>query len=285
MLQSARFLTYQLFIFAVTYQIISLLSSWFILAYTLIGFNRVLRLSQYPKKASYGTGISSYVPVIPQLLWRLCTIAARVVALVLFATHFRAWVFLVMGIHWIMMVVGLSWQNSQYCTIVDNTSKARPSRPLELCFRIMMGFVHIFCFLNLIEGHTRLRIFVFYLIMYAENIAITLVWYLASPAEITVQWYAMAGIAVVFITPVVGISFMVVYYMCFHPNNKQERPDHVQEIRLWVPFENLSLFRDQSQFVESKQIVKKTTSAEIQSVTCTSDLNDPEVNDKTDCTV
>ena len=217
----------------------SLLSSWVTVAWALVGFHRALRRSHYPVRAPM-----TKAGMAAQFTWRLFTLAARVLAFVVFGSAFKGFLFVVVGLHFFLMLAWVSMQHTDYCTLHSNsTGKEHHSPFLEALFRIMAAFVHIFCFFNLLDGHTRLRALLFYALVYAENSIMVLAWYISGSTTIDTAWYRLPVFITVFVGFLMGILSMLVYYVRCHPNQYSDNPRH-QKIKLWVKCDDLSLFRD-----------------------------------------
>ncbi len=160
-----------------------------------------------------------------QFLWRFFTVAARVIALALFAARFKAWVFLIIASHWMTMFIWIRFMQTKFCD----------TRVEELGFNLVAAAIYVFCFLNLIEGHTRLRYFIYYCLTFVEDAGLISTWYLFSQTKY--RWYQNPAICAVFIGYVLGITFQVIYYLKAHPNNFAE--DKSKAIRTWIPFKEL----------------------------------------------
>ena len=218
-------------------QVFGLITSMVTLATVLVSFQKSLRLS-LPTKAKL-----SFMGMVGQFLWRVCTIATRVLALALFASYFHYYVFVVVAVHWMVMMLWVIKQETMFCVLRDRDGQRHHSRGLEFCFRFLAAFIHIFCFFNLIEGHTRLRCVVYYGVMYVENLSLVMTWYIIASTNREVSWYFMPGLVCVLVIFWVGIGFQVLYYMCCHPNNMSVL--HVRKrIRWWVSCPQLSLTKD-----------------------------------------
>ncbi len=50
------------------------------------------------------------------------------------------------------------------------------SKPEELGFNAVAAVIYIFCYLNLVEGHTRLRYFFYYVVTFIEDGSLILTW-------------------------------------------------------------------------------------------------------------
>lgn len=129
--------------------------------------------------------------------------------------------------------------------MTDDTglTKVHHSQCLEFCFRVMAAFVHIFCFFNLLEGHTRLRCFVYYLFVYLQNAVLILTWNILASTLGHGGWYATPAVAMVLGGFFLGILFEITYYLWCHPN-KWSRLHRHNRIQLWVPCSELSLFNE-----------------------------------------
>ena len=141
------------------------------------------------------------------------------------------------------MFLWVSFQDTRYCTIVTDQGTEIHYGLREYFFRLATSFVQIFCYLNIVEGHTRLRCTVYYTVVFAENFAMVLIFYISasvsgSPGafDLTVVLFSILGFAG-------GIVLMVFYYKVFHPNHYSYlHEDRV--IRWWVPLKDLAMCYD-----------------------------------------
>lgn len=146
-----------------------------------------------------------------QILWRISMIFSRVVAMVLFASYFKQWLFVAVGAHWMMMTMWLICQRTRFCT--DEDGKEHPYR--EKLFSAVIGFIYIFCFFNTREGMTRKRVVLFYSIILVENSLFVSMWY---PHRTFRGIMSIAALGVVWGGLVFGIVCMVLYYRFYHPS-------------------------------------------------------------------
>ena len=156
----------------------------------------------------------------------MLVIGPRVLAFALFASCMQYSFFVLCGIHWLVMLMWILMQRTTFCS----------SKIQEFCFNVVAAFMCVFDFFNLIEGHTRLRYIIYYLLVYCENVAMVVVWYFYRSS--TAGLYAVPVIVIVVVVFWVGILLQVVYYMAFHPNNK---PPYAPEkrIKICVPLSEL----------------------------------------------
>ena len=140
-----------------------------------------------------------------QIVWRLAMVASRVVTLVLFASVYKSWLLLVIGLHWFGMTFWIVRQKPSFCS--DN-------KILKSMYPVVVGFIYVFCFFNVKDGFSRIRLVVFYLIMFVENCALMGLW-LPYRHEYGVVF--VAALAVVFGGFFLGVIALVLYYQCYHP--------------------------------------------------------------------
>lgn len=143
-----------------------------------------------------------------QFFWHMFIIAARVLALALFASLFTFWVAVLGVAHGIMMLMWILWQSTDFC---------HGKKCQEFFFNVTIAAVYVFAYLNLQDGHTRLRYVFYYCIIYLENCIMIMVWYMFSHTETT--WYTPLSIVVVLVGFLIGVVLQVLYYLCAHPNN------------------------------------------------------------------
>ncbi|XP_078482884.1 XK-related a [Ciona intestinalis] len=173
-------------------------------------------------------------------LYRTCTITSRVFALALLLNvHVWAWIAL-FAIHWVICTIYIICQNTKLCN----------SRAQEYIYNVVIGFCYTFAYINVHtkqDSNNRYRMAVYYFLIFLENVAISMVWFyfrqgggsllevllgsnnsfsavnVTTATEAPVKSIA-PNIAIGFVFAVnglfiVGILFMLVYYMLLHPTN------------------------------------------------------------------
>jgi len=181
--------------------VVSVLSSLFSLAWSLVAYHRSLRYA-YHDKANI-----SFPGSACQFIWHFSSITARVLALSLFASAYPAWIGVVIAAHWIVMS---SW-------VVFQRTKACSNQCEELFFCIVLGAVYVFSFFNAKDEPTRIKYVLYYGFCFAENTALIVLWFI-SPAREPSRWYWYPGVAAHYLTFFLGLAFMLIYYGCFHPS-------------------------------------------------------------------
>jgi len=202
-------------------QVISCVTSLGSISWALAAYQRALRVS-LPNKAKLDIWALVFL-----FVWRILVIGPRVLAFAVFASCTQYGLFVLCGIHWMVMLLWTLMQHTTFCS----------TRLQEYCFNAIAAFICIFDFFNLIEGHTRIRYVIYYLVVYCENVAMVTVWYYYRST--VAEWYLLPVVVSVVAVFWVGILIQVIYYLVIHPNNK---PPYAGEkrIKVCVPLSELA---------------------------------------------
>ena len=146
-----------------------------------------------------------------QFLWRVSMVTSRVVAMVLFASYYRYWLFVGVGAHWLIMTLWLIGQRTRFFS--DEDGSEHPIR--EKLFNVFIGFMHIFCFFNTREGTTRKRVVLYYSVILVENSLFVSMWY---PHRTIHGVLALAALGVIWGGFGFGVLCMLLYYRFYHPS-------------------------------------------------------------------
>lgn len=190
-----------LYFFSETTRAVALLSSWVSLAMSLVSYHRSLRFSRDDKENLSLRSLPFY------FVWRASETGGRVLCIAFFASAFDQWVFAILLLHW---VIASGWLMSQHTTFYEN-------KRLEKAFNVICGYVMLFCFLNLREGHTRFRYLLFYFLFYVENFVMLAFWFRFTPDLGT--WFHIWGFIAVLILFVLHVGSQLLYYISFHPTH------------------------------------------------------------------
>ncbi len=114
--------------------------------------------------------------------------------------------FSILYIHRFVMFIWIYLLESKFCDTAFE----------ELGYNIIMAVVYIFCYFNLIDNHTRLRYFIFYIIILFEDLLLIFICYMSSHTHH--KWYHYPAIFGVIAGYMIGILFQIIYYLFFHPN-------------------------------------------------------------------
>ncbi|XP_061843328.2 XK-related protein 5a isoform X1 [Nerophis lumbriciformis] len=143
-----------------------------------------------------------------QLVWRAGMLGARVTCLMFFARVFSWWVCGVAGFHWLTASFWLVSQQLDICTG-------------PWCWRAfngLVGFIHVFLFLNVKDGPSRFRMASFYTFMLIENATLLLA---ASDLLSEASWDNMTLPISVLSSFTLGATSMVIYYRFLHPKSTE----------------------------------------------------------------
>ena len=152
-------------------------------------------------------GQIAWYSVLAIMGWRLCLLFARLVAMVLFASVFKAWLILFMILHGVIMLALFTIQEV----------KLFPESPSKRFFiRAMVAYMSVFCYFSIEGKQTRGWALTFYTIVFVENSCMIILWYYYSdfhgdwgPILLSIEWGSF----------VTGLLFMILYYGWLHPNH------------------------------------------------------------------
>ena len=172
------------------------------LSWAIVSYSQMLRLCLNDRALSFcGYGF--------QILYRLLMVASRVTVLVLFASAFKEYIFLVVVGHCAMMFAWLS------CIDATHYSVDRDEPFLEKIFTLIVSVIYLFCFLSVHPATTKRHISIYYSITFVESAAMMSAWFPYRTLE-GVLMYASFGL--VFGGFFCGLLCMMLYYKYFHPN-------------------------------------------------------------------
>ncbi|KAK3089711.1 hypothetical protein FSP39_005814 [Pinctada imbricata] len=208
----------------------AMLGSWIGLSWSLVSYHRALRSMQHLKptrKPTESNGQPDAQVDIPEsqkeaaeemklpavifyFLWRASEVGPRLVVFALFASQFSYIILIVAGLHWLGMTLWLLCQKTHFYKD-DHKHRRRD----EVIFNIVLGYTMVFSFLNARDGRTRYRALVYYIVFYAENYVMLMMWVYWTPSKS--EWYYFVAIAVVPAGTILHIVFQLFYYKVCHP--------------------------------------------------------------------
>ncbi|XP_053200341.1 XK-related protein 4-like [Panonychus citri] len=180
-------------------QIAACIASLVSLSWSLVSYQRSLRLS-LPNKVSLtwqGIGV--------QFLWRFFVIAARVLALALFASIYNWYISIVCGVHCIIMFAWIVSMKTSFCE----------NRCEELGYNAVLAVMYIFCYFNPVDSPTRYRYTIYYIFMFCENTLLMVLWFTRAESHL---WYRLPALVGHYMSFFTGLLFMAAYYLLFHPS-------------------------------------------------------------------
>lgn len=182
-------------------RIITLLSSWIGICWSLASYYKALRFLQDNKENLTACGTVAY------FLWRLLEVGPRIVIISMFMTQYYAWIAVPLSLHWLFVFIWLQMQQLKFC---ENAI-------WQTFFNVMCAFVSIFCFLNAKDGTSRYRCILFYTIFYTENIVLFALWFRFTDHMGT--WYHLTAFFFVLCGAVLQAILFCCYYCCCHPES------------------------------------------------------------------
>ena len=144
-------------------------------------------------------------------LWYVSVIAARILALSVFAYVYGPYVLAVFGGHWLLSFLGLLCQKTTFFNSADGRRRLYLEVPLDAVAALMFEFV----FFNLKSGRMWFWLLAYHLLVFVENGVMSALCFL--PLRLQYFWSAVALLALVMGLTVFGVVVMVVYYVVFHP--------------------------------------------------------------------
>ncbi|XP_040582098.1 XK-related protein 6 [Lepeophtheirus salmonis] len=178
---------------------ISISLSLFNLCWSLASFNKNVYQRDVHKL------VLTWIGVIFQFIWRLGTLFSRILAFIIYSYAYGPWIFLVVGLHWSVMFLWLIF------THTGNGGK----RTLASTF--IISYIHIFDFLNFDWKNTKFKITIYYLIVFVENLLLTLLWNYSLKISLQYDKIERRYVLLVVVSSILsGLLFMVLYYRFFH---------------------------------------------------------------------
>uniref|UniRef100_A0A1B0DM87 XK-related protein n=1 Tax=Phlebotomus papatasi TaxID=29031 RepID=A0A1B0DM87_PHLPP len=183
-----------------------LVSCVFSMAYTLSSHQKCLRLATPSKKQIKVIGQGFHI------LWNLFMSLARILAIALLASIGPLLTLLCCIIH--VLLFGL------YIFISDraNLNLCSYNFATKFLFSLTIGTIFLFHLIPVKEGPTRYRYATFYSICFVENVACLTAYYFYADWKLMPMYLFYLFVAAVIGLFILGMSFQVAYYKCFHPN-------------------------------------------------------------------
>ena len=194
---------------------INIIKSLTLFAFSLLSFCRFLRLGNEQSQLLELFSLAS----VFHFSWRLFMLVSRVLALVLFASNFKHFVFVVVGIHLLFSYFLLRGQEDNY---FDEGSLR------DILFRFAFSCINVFCFFPLEGERTRNWGIPYYLVTFIENSIMVLLWYFLSDFD---KGFKMIMLITEWGAFLLGLVSVLLYYGVFHPSlkarKKKEKADVV----------------------------------------------------------
>lgn len=177
--------------------IVSCVLSLFSVCWALASFSKNVRVQNVHRL------VLTWLGVIFQFLWRLGTVISRVSALIVYASVYKHWVFLVITLHWMSMFFWLISPKNVF-------HGERISRIRKATLAGLIAFVYVFAYINLQEVNHRQKMITFYVVMFLENTLLVFLWLIGIWADRPDNWFVTPFL--ILLSFVTGIFFMLLYY-------------------------------------------------------------------------
>lgn len=165
--------------------------------------------SKYARKKYMHKFVLTWLGIISQFLWRLGTVSSRMVALTIYAVYYNYWALVVLALHWLTMFFWLIKPGG----LLKDEVNITPAR--KITSAIAASWIYCFCYMNFEEHNSKIKMTVYYLIMFLENNLLLTVCLIFSSQ---VTWFKNLSILVVYLGFVFGMMSMCIYYKYFHVN-------------------------------------------------------------------
>ena len=170
------------------------------------------------------------------IFWHLFMIASRGIAFALFAAIYGRYIFLIVGVHYVAMVYWMYWRHAhvfvnESATGDQSKQKCYNKRSLRSCIdprnhicsnygiEFVVAVFNTFFHFKIKQGGSFQTLVPFYVITFAENALMILLWYCGRDFRVDV-WYAIPAPLAVFGCFAVGLSLLGIYYACFRPESQ-----------------------------------------------------------------
>ena len=132
---------------------------------------------------------------VMEILWNLCVIGSRVVAMAVFTARFQAWLLLVVGIHWVVTAI-----------VVILFREEGQENPSDYIIDVV---IHTFC-VHADKGESRLCRYTFYhFVMFTENVLMSVLWYTTTQSQ-DVSYHTPCMVIII-LGYILGVIFQIIY--------------------------------------------------------------------------
>lgn len=203
------------------HQVASILSSLGSMGWAMASYHRSIRLVQQDK---LNIGITG---TVVQFLWHFCTTVSRILSLSVVASVWPIYTAIGCVCHWICMTTWIIIDSQgilEFCRNYNYAPHCPPKlkeRIYSVLFSVVIGVVHVFIYLNAVDGSTLFKHVFFYIVCFLENITACAFWIHTSSDEVKAAWYFNVLIVLCIVPFLLGITSMIVYYTVFHPSKHQ----------------------------------------------------------------
>ncbi|XP_026295978.1 XK-related protein 6 [Apis mellifera] len=208
--------------FEFVHQVASITSSLGSMGWAMANYHRSIRLAQQDKLNI------NIIGIVLQFVWHFCITVSRILSLSVLASIWPIYTIIGCIFHWISMTIWIIVDSHgilEFCKDSNHAPHCSPKikeRIYSILFSMVVGVIHVFIYLNTIDGSTLLKHVFFYIICFLENIIATVIWIYVSSNEVKNSWYFNILIIFCIVPFLLGITAMIIYYGVFHPSLKHQ---------------------------------------------------------------
>ncbi|KFP91777.1 XK-related protein 9, partial [Apaloderma vittatum] len=170
------------------------------ISFSMVDYQISLRKSLLGKDELHG------LPKLVYLFYKLLTITSWILIISLITLlSVRSSVILLT----FLWICGFTWTLTQHTTFCK-------SKKMEYLYRIVVGIILVFSFFNIKGRKTKVCTSIYYTTQTVVTLGILFAYTVWKPPIIKEIHFTVVSILTIF-SLVLGIIFLVVYYMCFHP--------------------------------------------------------------------
>jgi len=152
---------------------------------------------------------------------------ARILSIGMIASIWPIYTMICCVAHWVSMTIWILINSHgilEFCRTYNHPPHMQPmfkERIKSVLFAMVIGVVHIFIFLNVIDDKTFWKHLYFYMLCCLENIALNLLWQFTASFEAKTAWYFNTFPIICLVSFLMGIVALIAYYTMFHPSKRQ----------------------------------------------------------------
>ena len=191
--------------FADVFLAVNILKSLVLFSFSLLSFCRFLRLGNENCEL---LDLFSFAAVF-HLSWRLFMLVSRILVLVLFASSFKHFVFVVVGIHLLFSYFLLRGQEYNYF---------KKGSLRDILLRCAFTCIKVFCFFLLDGERTRNWGILYYVVTFTENSIMTIMMLLCGNVCSEFVRFKIIMLITEWGAFLVGLVSLLLYYGVFHPS-------------------------------------------------------------------
>ncbi|XP_077410713.1 XK-related protein 9 [Vanacampus margaritifer] len=192
-------------------QYLSMVFSCFNIAWALVDYRRCLRRS-LPHIQEMPSGS----PTVIYLLYKLCTISSHILSYSLLLILTPYCVIALVAILWLLGTLWSHLLRTNFCS----------TRIHEMVYRGVVGFILTFTFFNVKGKDTKIAMVAYYFLYTIISMTSPLLLALLRPEVQTATFFIVIS-GFIFVGTILGMVFLVLYYLRLHPRRKRREADEV----------------------------------------------------------